>query len=220
MSSSTFSDRIQRMKKRRKGSTEQIKVAMESFHDMEIGGLESYDILESVLSSQEEWEHRGRGDNATRYVIGAMQPVESRYTEVSLKTAKRIENQLEKRLSEHQLDFRLQGSVALDIHIKGFSDVDLLVIDKQMLMYDRSGVRQSLYTPTSKKEDDIVLILRNTARNELRKAFPEAYVDDKNNKSLKITGGSLQREVDVVPAIWWDNSDYQLSQEESDRGVM
>lgn len=150
----------------------------------------------------------------------AMQPVEPQYTEVSLNTAKRIENQLEKRLSEYQLDFRLQGSVALDIHIKGFSDVDLLVIDKQMLMYDRDGVRQNLYTPTSKKEDDVILTLRNTARDELRKAFPEAHVDDENNKSLRITGGSLQREVDVVPAIWWDNSDYQLSQEESDRGIM
>lgn len=220
MSSSIFSNRIQRMKKRRKGSPEQIKVAMESYRGMAMDGLESYDILESVLSSQEEWEHRGRGDNATRYVIGAMQPVEPQYTEVSLKTAKRIENQLEKRLSEHQLDFRLQGSVALDIHIKGFSDVDLLVIDKQMLMYDRDGARKNLYTPTSKKEDDVILTLRNTARDELRKAFPEAYVDDENNKSLRITGGSLQREVDVVPAIWWDNSNYQLSQEESDRGVM
>ncbi|HDR2738036.1 TPA: hypothetical protein QCJ80_000012 [Enterobacter bugandensis] len=220
MSSSTFSDRIQRMKKRRKGSPEQVKVAMESYSGVAMDGLESYDILANVLSSQEEWERRGRGDNATRYVIGAMQSVETQYTEVSLNTAKRIQNQLEKRLSEYHLDFRLQGSVALDIHIKGFSDVDLLVIDKQMLMYDRDGVRQSLYTPTSKKEDDVILTLRNTARDELRKAFPEAYVDDENNKSLRITGGSLQREVDVVPAIWWDNLDYQLSQEESDRGVM
>lgn len=187
---------------------------------MAMDGLESYDILQSLLSTQEEWEHRGRGDNATRYVIGAMQPVKHQYTEVSLKTAKRIENQLEKRLSNYRLDFRLQGSVALDIHIKGFSDVDLLIIDKQMLMYDRDGVRQNFYTPTLKKEDDVILMLRNTARDELRKAFPEADVDDENNKSLKITGGSLQREVDVVPAIWWDNIDYQLSQEESDRGVM
>ena len=220
MSSSTFSDRIQRMKKRRKGSPEQGKVAMESYRGMAMDGLESYDVLKSVLSSQEEWERRGKGDNATRYVIGAMQPVESQYTEVSVKTAKRIENQLEKRLSEHQLDFRLQGSVALDIHIKGFSDVDLLVIDKQMLMYDRGGVRQHLYTPTTKNEDDVILILRNMARDELKKAFPEADVDDENNKSLRITGGSLQREVDVVPAIWWDSSDYQVTQEESDRGVM
>ena len=89
-----------------------------------------------------------------------------------------------------------------------------------MLMYDRGGVRQHLYTPTTKNEDDVILILRNMARDELKKHFREADVDDENNKSLRITGGSLQREVDVVPAIWWDSSDYQVTQEESDRGVM
>ncbi|MFQ2894432.1 hypothetical protein ACK3YL_12910 [Aeromonas caviae] len=220
MYKSTFSDRIERMKKRRKGSIEQIGVAQESYSGIAMDGLENYGLLENVISSKEEWELRGKEDNATRYVIGAMQPVESQYTKVSLQTAERIENQLEKRLIKHQLDFRLQGSVALDIHIKGFSDVDLLIIDKQMLMYDRDGVRKNFYTPTSKKADDVILTLRNTARDELKKAFPEANVDDENNKSLRVTGGSLQREVDVVPAIWWDNCDYQLSQIENERGVM
>ncbi len=88
-----------------------------------------------------------------------------------------------------------------------------------VLVLGRIYIRQH-HTPTSKKEDDVILILRNTARDELRKAYPEADIDDENNKSLKITGGSLRREVNVVPSIWWDNSDYQLSQEESDCGVM
>ncbi len=129
-----------------------------------------------------------------------MQPVDNRYTEISFETAKRIENQLVKKL-DLNLEFRVQGSVPLDIHIKSFSDVDLLIIDTQMLIYDSDGIGR--YTPTNKNDGDVILELRDAARDALKATFPAADVDDNNAKSLRITGGSLQREVDVVPSIWW-----------------
>lgn len=63
--------------------------------------------------------------------IGAIQAVDQRYTEIGVKL-QRIENQLKTRLTNHGLatEYKLQGSVPLDIHIKGVSDVDLLVIHK------------------------------------------------------------------------------------------
>ncbi|MDM7303620.1 hypothetical protein QUH53_25860, partial [Klebsiella quasipneumoniae subsp. similipneumoniae] len=40
-----------------------------------------------------------------------------------------------------------------------------------------------------------------------------------NSKAVKITGGSLARDVDVVPAVWWNNARYQDTGNEVDRGV-
>ncbi|MBH3128451.1 hypothetical protein [Serratia marcescens] len=216
MSSPSYSARIERMKSRRKGSSEQINIATESISNQRYDGLEHYALLENALNLPENWESRGLRDSATRYVIGAMQSVDSRYTQISFETAERIQKQLTKRL-EHTLDFRVQGSVPLDIHIKGFSDVDLLIIDQQMLMYAPDGVGN--YNPTTKDSRDVIVALREAACDALKGAFPTAYVDDSNNKSLRITGGSLQREVDVVPGIWWDTVEYQKTRNEEDRGV-
>ena len=44
-------------------------------------------------------------------------------------------------------------------------------------------------------------------------------VDKTNAKAIKLSGGSLARPVDVVPAVWWDTVQYQLSGLEHDRGV-
>ncbi|WP_145567548.1 nucleotidyltransferase family protein [Yersinia aleksiciae] len=216
MPNPAFSARIERMKLRRKGTSDQLRVATESISNQRYDGLEKYTLLEDVLHLSESWENRGKGDSAIRYIIGAMQPVDARYTEISFETASRIENQLSKKLA-HNLDFRVQGSVPLDIHIKGFSDVDLLIIDTQMLMYDVNG--GGSYSPTSRDGRDVIIELREAARDALEMAFPTALVDDNNAKSLRITGGSLQREVDVVPSIWWDTKEYQSMKREEDRGV-
>lgn len=183
--------------------------------------MESYDDLFRQSLLQESWESRARDAPATQYTLGAMQEVAARYTEISIETAKRIENQLSNRLNNKGInaEFRLQGSVPLNIHIKGVSDVDLLTIDQQMLMYDQSGCRASSYSETSKSALDVLRRLRNVSALELDMAFPAAKVDTSGAKSIKITGGSLARDVDVVPAIWWDTAEYQLSGESYKRGV-
>ncbi|WP_130099782.1 nucleotidyltransferase family protein [Siccibacter turicensis] len=216
-----YSDRIQRLKNRRKGSLEQIRVVNDSVLTKSQAGIENFSILDSVISGTEGWESRATPDSATRYAIGAMQPVDARYTEICIETAQRIENQLLNRLTGlgYTLDFKLQGSVPLDIHIRGFSDVDILVIDQEMLRYSRDGIRASSYIPTTKDSRDILRSLRNDSKQELELAFPKTSVDDSGSKSLRITGGSLQREVDVVPAVWWDTVQYQQSMVDSDRGV-
>jgi hypothetical protein len=216
MPNSSYSTRIERMKSRRKVTPNQIRLSMESVSNKQHRDFERYSLLESIQDLNENWESRGASDSATRYVIGAMQPVDSRYTQISFETADSIKNQLSKKL-ELSLEFRVQGSVPLDIHIKGFSDVDLLIIDKQVLMYDRNGIGS--YHPTTTDCRDIILALREAARDALRSAFPAAQVDDNNAKSLRVTGGSLQREVDVVPSIWWDTAEYQRTKKEEERGV-
>lgn len=209
---SNFYSKVERLKSRRKGSIE--VAGMDSL-------LESTQILVNRSRQQEVWESRAANKSATKYAIGAMQEVDPVYTRVSIETGERIENQLSKRLTAEGISavFRLQGSVPLNIHIKGVSDVDLLVIEQQVLMYDRHGSRASTYTNPRNDSLDVLQNLRKTSERILDDAFPIAKVNKENAKSIKITGGSLARDVDVVPAIWWDTANYQNTQLESDRGV-
>lgn len=207
-----YANRIERLKFRRKGINEIF--AMDSAD-------ENRHILLKKSQQQESWESRASGKSATKYALGAMQEVDPIYTRVSNETGDRIKNQLSKRLEGKKIkaSFRLQGSVPLNIHIKGVSDVDLLAIDEEIFMADTSGIKNSSYIPSSKNSIHVIQSLRNEIEDSLTSAFPAATIHTDNAKSVKITGGSLARDVDVVPAIWWNNISYQSSDREVDRGV-
>ncbi|MCZ8435279.1 hypothetical protein [Achromobacter ruhlandii] len=187
------------------------------------------EILSKALGTgtqtiQESWEKRASIDSKhTLYALGAMQPVSATYTRVSVETAERIGNQLRSRLGKAGIDaeFRLQGSVPLDVHIRRVSDVDLLTIDTGFLVYSTSGVQSQAgyYLNTSKNSLSVLQTLRKQIEIELPLAFPQAIVDTTGAKAVKIHGGSLPRMVDVVPAHWYDTNDYQANRTESDRGI-
>ncbi|SMB54596.1 conserved hypothetical protein [Serratia proteamaculans] len=210
--SSNYSSKVERLKSRRKGSN-----SIPTMDSM----LESTRRLYLKSLQAEAWESRASNKSATRYAIGAMQEVDQDYTRISIETSERIENQLSKRLTTKNFNtvFRLQGSVPLNIHIKGVSDVDLLAIEQQVLRYDQTGTRAGSYEPASRDTRDVVRELRQEVETALADAFPAAHVECDNAKSVKITGGSLSRDVDVVPSVWWDTETYQRSGQEHDRGV-
>jgi len=173
----------------------------------------------------EDWERRGSSSQRwTRYAIGAMQPVGKKYTIVSEQTGERVANQLRDRLAKAGIDaeFKLQGSVPLDVHIKGFSDVDVLAITKDFYKYNTTGSRalQGGYkNPTQRTSGSVLSSLRQQVESDLNDAFPAAKIDTTGAKAVKVSGGSLQRSVDVVPAHWYDTKEYQLSGRQADRAV-
>jgi hypothetical protein len=186
----------------------------------------SYNFYKSEQTRQAEpWEKRGQANQPyTKYAIGAMQAVSDTYTKVSLETADRVVNQLRDRLPKGGIsaDFRLQGSVPLDVHIKGVSDVDLLVLDTDFLTYMKTGPvaqRGGYRNPTPKTSVSVLSRLRSQIESDLEAAFYAAKVDKSGAKAIKITGGSLARDVDVVPAHWLDTIEYQATGNERDRGV-
>ncbi|WP_414162073.1 hypothetical protein ACMGG9_08495 [Serratia sp. BNK-10] len=209
---SDYNRKIERLKSRRKGSS--------SISTMD-STLEINQRLYLKSFQTEAWESRASNKSATRYSIGAMQEVDQDYTRISIETSERIENQLNKRLEEKNFStvFRLQGSVPLNIHIKGVSDVDLLAIEQQILRYAPTGLKAESYEPATRDSRDVVRELRKEVEIALSDAFPAAHVECDNAKSVKITGGSLSRDVDVVPSVWWDTENYQESGQEHDRGV-
>lgn len=181
------------------------------------------ELLSKSIQLEESWQKRAQKPY-TRYALGAMQEVGPEYTRISLETAERVGKQLESRLSAagFVVEFRLQGSVPLNTHIRGVSDVDLLNLDKDFLTYATAGARSraGLYgNPSTRTSIEVLKVLRSKSEQILKDAFPAATVDTSGGKAINVSGGSLARPVDVIPSHWHDTMDYQASYDETDRAV-
>jgi hypothetical protein len=176
------------------------------------------EILAKSLQA-EAWQGRAPSQPNTRYALGAMQEVGPDYTRISIETAERVGRQLANDISS--VEFRLQGSVPLNVHIRGVSDVDLLVLDTSFLIYDSMGVggQRGSYIPSDKTSTSVLSSLRSNVERVLPAKFPAATVDTSGGKAVQITGGSLARPVDVVPSHWYDTARFQQTKQQHDRAV-
>jgi len=180
------------------------------------------DVLRKSIQLEESWQKRSQKPY-TRYALGSMQEVGPEYTRISLETAERVGKQLESKLTAagFAIEFRLQGSVPLNTHIRGVSDVDLLTLDKYFLTYATGGTRSrgGFYNSTPKTSLGVLSALRSKSESVLKDAYPTATVDTSGGKAVNISGGSLARPVDVIPSHWNDTIEYQASSNETERGV-
>lgn len=62
--------------------------------------------------------------------------------------------------------------------------------------------------------------LRLEAIKLIEHAFPAVNVDSSGAKSISLAGGSLSRQVDVVPSNWYDTIQYTQLRDEIYRGIM
>lgn len=205
--------RLSQLETRRKGTDRIGRMALDSQREV---------LAKSLMT--ESWQKRQSTKPFTKYALGSMQEVGPDYTSISLDTARRVGNQLNQGLTnrDYSVDFRLQGSVPLNVHIRGVSDVDLLNLDTSFLTYDTAGAwsRGGLYTtPTSRSSLGVLATLRREAEKILKAKYPVADVDCSGGKAINISGGSLARPVDVVVSHWHDGTAYQQSGQEHDRGV-
>jgi hypothetical protein len=206
--------RLNQLSKRRQGTDRLARVAADS--QIELLAKSTFD---------EAWQKRASNQSYTKYALGSMQEVGPDYTRVSLETAERVGSQLKGGLANAGItaDFRLQGSVPLNVHIRGVSDVDLLTIDTGFMTYSTSGTLSLAGhyggSSTPRTSVGVLSVLRSEAEKILKAKYPAATVDVSGGKAINISGGSLARPVDVVPSHWHDGHSYQLSQKEHDRTV-
>ncbi|MDR6679050.1 hypothetical protein [Pseudomonas oryzihabitans] len=178
-------------------------------------------LSKSLNASLEKFESIQKPEGI-KYVAGSMAPVSKRGTEISISEGKRVADSLIKSL-EKEGEFTesvLQGSVALDIHIKGASDVDMLIIEKKNLRVEYPKVSPDSYITSSDSRSllEIIKDIRKKSETILQKNFPATTVSG-NDKSIAVTGGSLLVPVDIVPAVWFDSIAYQRTQDISERGI-
>jgi hypothetical protein len=155
---------------------------------------------------------------STKYLLGAITPVDRKLTDQLREQGTRVENQLETRLAGEYpgLLFRRQGSVSNNTHIRYYSDVDVLTIIDKFVVLERP---QQPKTPYQGEPKEDLLELRNRSAAELRTAFPQTQVDNTGSTSIAISGGSLICRVDVVPANWLNTNAYAQGQGDHTRGV-
>ena len=157
-------------------------------------------------------------DETIKYVVGTMQPIDKEYTQKTFDEGDRIKDQLNSQLNTwtEQAEFRYQGSVSNDTHIKVHSDLDLLVIDQDFVSLEPPAIPVIPYSGNSLTE---LNVLRARCAAIIRNAFPAVKVDDSPGKCIALSGGSLRREIDVVIANWWDTTEYRTYGYEFFRGV-
>lgn len=156
---------------------------------------------------------RMRESESVRYTIGAMQPIDPDYTKNTIEQGERVKNQLKERLSI-ECDYEFQGSTMTDTHIKARSDIDLLLIRQGWYWVEGASV-----SPYSGDAREDMRRLRREATVAMTAAFPQAQLDDTGSTSFKLSGASLSRVVDVVPASWYNTSDYTRTSDKTHRGV-
>lgn len=203
-----YKKRLQNLRDRRLGTDSPVASARGDYRFVE------------ALYKTESYEARGKTD-ALKYGLGAMQQVDPEYTRIGIEEGERVKNQLLPGLSDANIpvSFEYQGSVPLNIHIRGTSDVDLLVLHNGFVTLDWSGPRANTY---SKLNGSVVMdlyMLRRTCESVLDQRFPAATADKTGAKSIALSGGSLRRKIDIVPAHWHDTAAYQSSGQKHDRDV-
>lgn len=202
--------RLGRLSTRRRGLDRPTELTMDSLSEV----LAKADITESY--------QKRSALPYTQYTLGAMQEVGPDYTRIGLEEATRVGKQLENGLTNHAISvaFELQGSVPLNIHIRGVSDVDLLTVHKSFFTYDQNGPLQHFYnSPVDYSPEDKIRDLRLKAESVLTTSYPAAKVDKSGNKAIKISGGSLRRAIDVVPSHVHHTIAYQTTGHDHERGI-
>lgn len=174
-----------------------------------------------------------------RYITLAMNGVEPAYTEKSKEAGEKVKNHLSEVLSN--VTYKYQGSVMTNTHIKGNSDIDLLVITDNFYTFDKAGIENTLidYNQTVYLNQTQIQNLRNeltggtyghdkaledlrTNRSQSEIKLTNVYnvCDITHPKAIKITNKSLNRDVDIVIANWYDDVKSIIKNKEFDfRGI-
>jgi hypothetical protein len=212
-----FENRLKALKDRRQGSRERMLYASMESRDAEIAFSRGADPRK-----KETFEDLNE-TAGVKYAIGAMAQVDSASTEVSISEGNRVADNLIKQLitKNIKVEKKLQGSVALDIHIKGHSDVDMLVVLINPLQAESPYIDPTKYSSASDTRPfvEIVSELRSFSEQILTSSYPKAVVNTSNNKSIAMEGGSLQRKIDIVPSSWYDTLNYQKTYQIHHRGI-
>lgn len=161
--------------------------------------------------------------DALTYVRYAMKGVEPEYTQKSKEAGEKVKDHLKKVLDD--VVYKYQGSVMTNTHIKGHSDIDLLAISDRFYSWNRRGVSNLLNNPARVSQhspNSIQKLIKENSRsggytnalNDLREIrrkselkMTEVYsiCDTSKPKAIKIKNLSLNREVDIVTANWYDD---------------
>lgn len=158
---------------------------------------------------------RAKVSKALNYIIDAMDEIDP---EMALRAGNRVKDELTAAFEKHGLsvDFDFQGSTTNGTNIKKNSDIDLLVV-RSVCFSAEPGTHVN-YPDYAGSILDEVLEIRKTCISELKTRYWAASVLA-GGKSIKVSGGSLERDVDVVPCNWYRSADHERNPTKTFLGV-
>jgi hypothetical protein len=203
-----YSQKIQRLRDRRQGLYSRDGV---------------YDFVEALKATAKVEKFQQLAEpEAVKYAIGAMQAVDSEYTRKSYAEGNRVRDRLAEGLVAAGIPaaFDYQGSVPLDVHVRGNSDIDLLVLHDGFVTVEAAAqAAYSYYDLPGKTPAKELAGLRKECIAILERRFWGAKVDSSPSKAISLTGGSLQRAVDVIPSHWHDTFDWNRTGDKRYRDI-
>ena len=157
-------------------------IKRKTIQQLNYSSAEFNESLEGIKNIFLDSLRKSNDSDLVKYINQSAEEVDKRYTEISYEEGERIKNSLDKVLDN--IDFEYQGSVSNNTHIRATSDLDLLVI---LRPYD--------------VPNENLLQLKDNCHSNIKTNFPKVNIE-RGAKSLKLTGGSLRRNIDVVPSCW------------------
>lgn len=160
------------------------------------------------------------------YVKRAMRAVEPEYTQRTKEAGEMVKYHLSSVLIDVSYDY--QGSVMTDTHIKGASDIDLLVVCEKFNGTEIDKVREEvqktwLYNLTQLSrldqfKNNFSQYQGNSSQDlaqlrhdiEIKMINTYEQCDISKPKSVKVTNQHLHRDVDIVVVSWYDSLEYVL----------
>lgn len=175
------------------------------------------DLLTKSFSLNESFSRSNYNEN-TLYALEVMEPIDKNYTENTYKQVERVKNQLKPALKAYgiDVDFEFQGSVPTNTHIKLYSDIDLLTIHQKFFTL------QYPLTPQFRYDGDIIADLkelRGKSFKILDTVFSACDIDNSGGKAIQISGGSLNRKIDIVACNWHNTPKYIETKDADYRGI-
>lgn len=175
-----YTKRLERLRERRTGASINESVLTKAFSDTRHG--------ESV-----------------KYTLESMTEIDPSYTKNTYLASSSIQHNLSQGLSRKGIavEFRHQGSVETNTHIKLHSDIDILTFTDKFITLEHPQLPSSPYTgdPNADLKE-----LRDESFNILNSIYTQ--VDDSNAKSIKVYPTQPKRKVDIVICNWYNSNDY------------
>jgi len=175
------------------------------------------------------------GSKVLEYIRRSMKSVEQQYTSNTIEAGNKVSEHL--RNNNPLLDFKYQGSVMSNTHIKGYSDIDLVQITSSFYSRESKDNFQRKYHSTpglsyqqSQKLLDVIndtpyvyspvqdlQLLRADAERVLINVYKNVNI--KKSKSIEVNPTNPNRIVDVVTASWYKTVDSEFYDQEIYRGI-
>ena len=164
--------------------------------------------------------------DVAKYVMRAMKAVDEEYTRRTKAAGEAVKQHLRDSLTN--VSYEYQGSVMTDTHIRGASDIDLLVLCEKFVGTDIYKVKEELSNTWKYNSIQIDRLHQfdksfsmyegnssqdmASLRNNIERIMSYTYTicDISKPKAVKITNQNLHRDVDIVTSSWFQSLDYVL----------